>query len=157
MIQCFFCFLFSTCAFVQRCTPLFLYNNLTTFTKWKLQRTHSCGTSPPSKNVPPQLTASSSCASDSCWRDRGRGRRRRAHPTQVRHLAYGVCVVRVLGSGDWFLERPGCFSGVDFFVCVCYPLTLRRCFILRASFSLVHTYADQLTQSPRFKFYKVRA
>lgn len=27
----------------------------------------------------------------------------------------------------------------------------------RASFSLVHTYADQLTQSPRFKFYKVRA
>lgn len=27
----------------------------------------------------------------------------------------------------------------------------------RASFSLVHTYADQLTQSPRFKFYKVCA
>lgn len=33
-------------------------------------------------------------------------------------------------------------------------LYLRMAF-LRASFSLVHTYADQLTQSPRFKFYKV--
>ncbi|CAM9112613.1 unnamed protein product [Choristocarpus tenellus] len=27
---------------------------------------------------------------------------------------------------------------------------------LKASFSLVHTYADQLTQSPRFKFYKLK-
>ncbi|CAM9432575.1 unnamed protein product [Ascophyllum nodosum] len=27
---------------------------------------------------------------------------------------------------------------------------------LKASFSLVHTYADQLTQSPRFKFYKMK-
>lgn len=38
---------------------------------------------------------------------------------------------------------------------VCPPLALRRYFVFRASFSLVHTYADQLTQSPRFKFYKV--
>lgn len=27
---------------------------------------------------------------------------------------------------------------------------------LRASFSLLHSYADELTESPRFKFYKVR-
>ena len=28
--------------------------------------------------------------------------------------------------------------------------------VIQASFSLVHSYADQLTQSPRFKFYKLK-